>query len=102
PPSLGVECRVLNGYVYLSASSVTDETTLARREELFARRGRYYHEHWNELYENWCTKVERAIRQLEALEVPDLPEVEDEGVVTEGRGWGSSYALLVAYDGLIQ
>ena len=53
PPSLGVECGVLNGYVYLSANSVTDEATLARREELFARRGGYYYEHWDELYERW-------------------------------------------------
>jgi pyruvate,water dikinase len=102
PSSLGVECRVLNGYVYLSANSVTDEAALAEREALFARRGVYYYEHWDELYDRWRTKVEKLIRQLEALEVPDLPEVEDHAVVTEGRGWGSSHALLVAYDGLIQ
>ena len=53
PPSLGVECRLLNGYVYLSANSVTDEATLARRAELFARRGGHYYEHWDELYERW-------------------------------------------------
>ena len=70
PASLGVECRILNGYVYLSANSVTDEATRAQREELFARRGGYYYEHWEELYENWRTKVETAIRELDELEVP--------------------------------
>ena len=35
PSSLGVECRILNGYMYLSANSVTDEATIARRAELF-------------------------------------------------------------------
>jgi pyruvate, water dikinase len=39
---------------------------------------------------------------LEALEVPELPEFEDEAVVTEGRGWGSSHALLLAYDRLLE
>src|SRR5215210_6269624 len=39
PPSQGMEYRILNGYVYLSANSVTDEAQLARRAELFARRG---------------------------------------------------------------
>ncbi len=53
PSSLGVECRLLNGYVYLSTNSVTDEATRAQREELFARRGAYYYEHWDALYESW-------------------------------------------------
>ena len=102
PSSLGVEQRVLNGYVYISANSVTDEATLAQRSELFAKRGGYYYEHWDELYARWQNKVDAATRELEALEVPELPEFEDEAVVTEGRGWGSSVALLVAYDRLLE
>jgi pyruvate,water dikinase len=102
PSSLGVEQRVLNGYVYTSANSVTDEATLARRAELFAKRGVYYYEHWDELYARWQNKVEVATRELEALDVPELPEFEDEAVVTEGRGWGSSLALLLAYDRLLE
>jgi pyruvate,water dikinase len=102
PPSLGVEARVLNGYVYLSDNSVTDAAMLARRAELFAKRGGHYYEHWDELYDRWLIKVEHTIRELEALEVPELPEVEDEAVVTEARGWGSSHALLVAYDRLLE
>ena len=102
PSSLGVECRLLNGYVYLSTNSVTDEATLADRKELFARRGGYYYEHWDVLYESWRAKVETAIYELEGSTVPDLPEVEEEAVVTEGRGWGSSHALLVAYDRLLE
>ena len=66
PPSLGVECRLLNGYVYLSANSVTDEATLARRAELFRRRGGYYYEHWDELYERWLEQVEAATSELSA------------------------------------
>src|SRR5262249_31759302 len=34
PPSLGIEGRLLNGYAYLSANSVTDPTLVARRTEL--------------------------------------------------------------------
>lgn len=102
PPSLGVEYRVLNGYAYSSANSVTDEATLSRRAELFARRGGYYYEHWDELYDRWRERVEGAIRELETLAVPELPEFENEAVVTEGRGWGSSHALLLAYDRLLE
>jgi len=102
PPSLGVELRILNGYVYISPNSVTDEETLARRAELFEVRSGYYFDHWNELYESWVEKVESATRELQALAVPELPEYEDESVVTEGRGVGSSYALLAAYDRLLE
>ncbi len=102
PPSLGIEARVLNGYVYISANSVTDEAALARRAELFMRRGGYYFEHWDELYARWLEKVEQTIRDLAELAVPDLPEFEDEAVVIEGRGLGSSHALLHAYDRLLE
>jgi pyruvate, water dikinase len=102
PPALGVEFRVRAGYVYFSGNSVTDEATIGRRAELFARRGGYYYEHWDQLYARWLQKVERATGELATLGVPDLPEFEDEAVVTEGRGWGSSHALLVAYDRLFE
>ena len=102
PTSLGHECRLLNGYIYLSANPVTDEATLERRTELFAGRSGYYYEHWNELYEGWLEKVEAATTELAGLEVPEMPEVEDESIVTDGRGLGSSHALLHAYDRLLE
>jgi pyruvate, water dikinase len=102
PASLGLEYRIHNGYVYFSANEVVDEQTIGRRAELFARRGGYYYEHWDELYARWRAKVEQATSELEALVVPDLPEFEAEAVVTEARGVGSSHALLVAYDRLLE
>jgi pyruvate,water dikinase len=102
PPSLGIEYRVLNGYIYVSGNSVADAETLARRAELFPRRGGHYHRHWDELYEGWVAKVEETIREVDRLAVPELPELEDERAVTEGHGIGSGHRLLVAYDRLIE
>ncbi len=102
PPSLGFELRVLNGFVYLSPNSVTDELALAHRAELFAARGGFYYEHWEELLVEWQRRVLEAIEELGALEVPALPDLEDEAMVTEGRGLGSSHALLHAYDRLLE
>jgi pyruvate, water dikinase len=102
PSSLGIECRILNGYTYATANSVTDEAVLARRAELFDKRGGFYYDRWDELYDRWVEKVEVATAELVALEVPELPELEDESVVTEGRGVGSSYLLLRAYDRLLE
>jgi pyruvate,water dikinase len=102
PPSLGFEHRILNGYAYHSPNSVTDVATLTRRAELFAERGGFYYEHWDELLVKWTARVEEAIRELAALDVPVLPDLEDDAIVTEGQGVGSSHALLVAYDRLLE
>src|SRR5262245_28094335 len=102
PDSLGVQFRVLNGYIYVTSNSVTDEATLARRTDVHTARADFYYERWNELYESWLEKVEAATSELERLEVPVLAEFEDESVVTEGRGLGSSHALLHAYDRLLE
>jgi pyruvate,water dikinase len=102
PPTLGLEYRLLNGYCYVSANAVADEAVLARREELYSVRSSYYYERWEGLERRWREKVEATIRELRSLEVPDLPEFEDEAIVTEGRGTGSRHALLVAYDRLLE
>ena len=47
-------------------------------------------------------KVEAATARAPGLEVPDPPTYEDESLVTEGRGVGSSYLLLAAYDRLLE
>jgi pyruvate,water dikinase len=102
PPALGIDHRVLYGWVYMSANSVTDPVQIGRRAELFGRRAGFYFQNWDELYGRWRAKVEETIHELDALVVPDLPEIEDEAVVTEGRGIGSAHALLVAYDRLLE
>jgi len=102
PTSLGVETRILGGYVYLSPNSITDEATISARAELFAARSGYYYEHWDELDRKWRENVEAEIRELRALQVPQLPDVEDERLVTAGGGVGSSHRLLVAYDRLLE
>jgi pyruvate,water dikinase len=102
PTSLGIESRILGGYIYLSPNSITDEVTIAERDELFAARGGYYYEHWDELDLHWRDKVQAEIGELEALAVPNLPQVEPEWLVTEGRGVGAAHALLHAYDRVLE
>jgi pyruvate,water dikinase len=102
PGAVGLEYRVLNGYVYLSPGSITDEEVVSRQTEAYTRRSGHYYRHWDELYERWVGKMEATIHELEVLDVPELPELEDEAVVTEARGIGSSHRLLVAYDRLLE
>lgn len=102
PPALGIDQRVLNGYLYISANAITDPEVVQQRVDYFMRRAGYYYQNWNDLFDKWKVKAEGVIRELEALEVPDLPEFEDESLVTEGRGITSGYYLLEAWDRIIE
>src|ERR671936_2564445 len=102
PPSLGIDHRVLYGWVYMSPNGVADPAEIGRRAEEFQQRAGYYFQNWDELYGRWKEKVETEIRAVEGLKVPDLPAQEQLAVVTEGRGVGSSHTLLVAYDRLLE
>ncbi|MGZ4323385.1 MAG: hypothetical protein ACXVHJ_15595 [Solirubrobacteraceae bacterium] len=102
PPALGIDHRVLYGWVYMSANPVTDPEEIGRRAELFGQRAGFYFQNWDELYGRWRTKVQETIDELASLEVPDLPDIEDEAIVTEGRGIGSTHTLLVAYNRLLE
>jgi pyruvate,water dikinase len=102
PPALGIDHRVLFGWVYMSANPVTDEAEIGRRAQLFGERAGFYFQNWDDLYGRWQAKVQDTIADIESLEVPDLPELEDAAVVTEGRGIGSAHTLLVAYNRLLE
>jgi pyruvate, water dikinase len=102
PPALGIDHRVLYGWVYMSPNGVADEAEIGRRAGEFQQRAGYYFQNWDELYGRWQEKVEDEIRGIEQLVVPELPEQEDMAVVTEGRGIGSSHLLLVAYNRLLE
>jgi len=102
PPALGIDHRVLYGWVYMSANPVTDPQENGRRAELFGQRAGFYFQNWDELYGRWRTKVQATIDELAALEVPELADIEDEAIVTEGRGIGSTHTLLVAYNRLLE
>ena len=93
---------VLYGWVYMSANAVTDEAEIGRRAQLFGERAGFYFQNWDDLYGRWLAKVQETIGEIAALEVPDLPEIEDNAVVTEGPRIGSAHTLLVAYDRLLE
>ncbi len=102
PPALGMDQRIVNGYLYISPNSITDPDLIASRAELFSVRAGHYYENWGEIYDNWIAKAEDCIARLKALELPDLPELEPESAVFSHRGLTSSYDLLAAYNRLIE
>ena len=102
PNVLGIEHRVLNGYVYITANQETDPEVIGKRLEVFQRRAGHYYANWDELEKNWRNKVLETIKASEAIVVPDLPELEDEEMVTKARGIGSNYKLIEAFDRIME
>ena len=93
--------RVLNGRLYLTDVPFADPAEPERRMPIFLRRAGHYFENWSELNEKWVGKLETLIADLAAVEVPELPHLEDESVVLEGRGFSSGYVLLRAYQDMV-
>ena len=97
PPVMGIDYRVVNGYIYISGNPVTDPAKIAERAEFFQRRAGYYFENWDALYEKWKSKMDALIADISSLSVPDLPEYEPEEVVLED-GRNTRYVeVLEAY-----
>jgi len=101
PPAMGIDHRIHNGYIYITPLPVTNVEDIPKRAEIFMKRAGYYYQNWNKLHDNWEEKMTSLIKELADLKIPVLPEMEEEVVVTEGRGVSTGYTLLNAYDKLI-
>jgi pyruvate,water dikinase len=86
PTVLGIEHRVVNGYVYITSN------------EVFVPRIGFYYENWDMLVGRWQEAVDKAIEELAAVEVPRLPVLEDEQELLHDHKLGSNYRLMTAYD----
>jgi pyruvate,water dikinase len=91
PTALGVEFRVLNGRVYLTANRVEDDEEVAKRLAIFQERAGFYYENWDKLYEEWRQRLRALISEIDAIEVPPLPEFEDVETVTKATGIGQNH-----------
>ena len=97
PPAMGIDYRIVNGYVYISGNPVTDPDQIAERADFFQKRAGYYFANWSELYGKWKAKMQALIGELEELQVPQLPKYEpDEVAFGEDRNT-AFYELLDSY-----
>ncbi|MGO9698887.1 MAG: hypothetical protein ACLPX7_06445, partial [Xanthobacteraceae bacterium] len=101
PPVRGVDHRIINGYVYISPVPVKDPNEIGARVPHFTERAGYYFKNWDALEAKWKVKMEATIRELEALKIPTLPDIEALSVVNDAIGESQGYHLLKTYDDLI-
>jgi pyruvate, water dikinase len=97
PPAMGIDYRIVNGYVYISGNPVTDPAQIAERAQYFQKRAGYYYENWSELYGKWRAKMEALIAELGELRVPELPEYEPDEVAFSDDRNTAFYEVLDAY-----
>jgi pyruvate, water dikinase len=102
PPAMGIDYRIVNGYVYISGNPVTDPDKVAERAEFFQKRAGYYFSNWDELYAKWKAKMEALIDEITNLRVPDLPEYEPEEVMHDEKRNTAFYEVLDAYQRTIR
>lgn len=102
PPAMGIDYRIVNGYLYLTPVPVTDEATIATRVAHFIERAGYYFQNWDTLYGQWKTKARALIAEMDAIRFDPLPEMVDLEWVTQGRGVGSNFDMLAGYNRLIE
>jgi pyruvate,water dikinase len=101
PPVLGVDHRIVNGYVYISPVPVKDPKEVEARIAHFIERAGYYYSNWDPLVAKWEEKIKATISALEGVKIEALPLLEDISVVTDAVGESKGYHLLRAYDEII-
>jgi pyruvate, water dikinase len=97
PTTLGIEHRIVNGRVYITAIPVTDPAEIERRLAIFQERAGYYYGNWDRLYEGWKTRMAGLISEIEAIKVPELPEFDDASVVMESTGVAQNHYVRENY-----
>src|SRR6202020_3332506 len=97
PTTLGIDCRVINGRVYIGGNAVTDPAEIERRTKEFQLRAFYYYANWERLFAQWKVKMMSLISETEALPKLELPEFEPLEHVHAGRGVASNHYILDTY-----
>ncbi|MEW6102549.1 MAG: PEP-utilizing enzyme [bacterium] len=102
PPALGIDQRILNGYLYISPIPVDSPNKIKERIKEFTERAGFYYKNWNRLYTKWKRKVKREIENIKKIEIPALEEKESFNIVKEAVGISSGYRLIEAYNRIIE
>ena len=102
PTALGLDHRVVNGYVYVSPTMITDPAEIERRAAFFHERATHYFDNWDAIYEKWVEKAKDCRARLSRIEFTPLPPMEQAEVVTESRELTSGFWLQRAYAELLE
>jgi len=101
PTALGLDVRMVNGFVYICPLPVTDPAEIGRRAAVFGERAGHYFQNWQELYAQWKTKMLASIEVMKGVSFEPFPEFEPLEVVKQGWGKSASWKTIEGYHKLI-
>jgi hypothetical protein len=64
PTTMGIEYRIVNGRVYITANPVLDEAEQGKRFADFQERAGHYYGNWDRLYGEWQQRIEALIAEI--------------------------------------
>ena len=102
PTALGIDYRVINGRIYITANTVTDPEEIQERLEVFQQRAGHYYENWTEIYGQWETRMGDLIQEMDAIEIPELPQYENESVIKNATGIAQNHHVRTAFNRCIE
>jgi pyruvate, water dikinase len=101
PPAMGIDIRILNGWMYLTPVPVANPEDIPARVEHFMQRAGHYFANWDAIEAEWIEKAKVTIAKLEAITFEALPDMVDIDIVLQHRGKSNVYDLQHAYHELI-
>jgi pyruvate,water dikinase len=102
PPATGIDFRIVNGYGYLAGNPIFDEESIHQRAVTFQQRAGHYFENWVDIDKDWMRRTQAEISKLEALEMPKLPDLEDESLVRRHQAHGAGYEMHQFFNRLME
>jgi pyruvate,water dikinase len=102
PPASGIDQRLVNGYLYVSPTTIDDPAEIEQRVPVFLERAGQYYANWDEIYDKWIVKAEDCIDRLRKIEFEPLPDLEPIETVTSVRGTTTAWDLVHRYDELLE
>jgi pyruvate, water dikinase len=102
PTAMGIDYRCINGRIYISANTVQDPQEIEARLATFQERAGHYYENWDEIYDQWEKRMGQLIKEMNAIEIPLLPEIEDEAVVKNAKGIAQNHYVREAYNEVLE
>jgi len=97
PTAMGIDYRCINGRIYITANTVDDPEEIEKRLAIFQERAGHYYENWDDIFSQWEKRMGQLIKEMSAIEVPLLPEIDDASVVNEARGISQNHYVREAY-----
>jgi len=102
PTALGIDHRIINGRIYITANTVTDPDEIDRRLAIFQQRAGHYYDNWDDIYKEWQERILNLIHEIDDVKVPELPEFDDEDVVMQARGIAQNHYVREAFHRCIE